>query len=66
WRADAKCHIDATLTLSDCDRVVVLDFSGDRVADWNNALHKARILRQVVCDYTEALERTIEEARSMA
>lgn len=54
--------IDASLTLADCSRIVVLDFSGDRPAEVRNALHKARALRAVVADFTDALERAVEQA----
>lgn len=37
--------------------MVVLDFYAAKPADVTNALHKARALRDVVTDFTDALER---------
>jgi len=55
-----RAWIDATLTISDCDRVVSLDFWVDRPSDAANALHKARLLRDIVGAFTESLETSVE------
>lgn len=55
---------DSSLTIADCNRVVVLDFSvpiGDD-AEVRNALYKARTLRAVVDDLVAALEALHEKA----
>lgn len=59
WKSDrdpSQC-VEASLTIADCSRVVVLDFYAAKPADVTNALHKARALRDVVTDFTDALER---------
>ncbi len=52
--------VDGTLVVADCARVVTLDFRAyddeTRAQDVGNALHKARLLRDVVAEYTGALE----------
>jgi hypothetical protein len=55
--------IDAELTIADCGRVAALDFcvSDDRGAQ--NALHKARLLRDVVVESTTALEAALDDGR---
>jgi hypothetical protein len=51
----------ADLTIADCNRVAVLDFGVDEGKDAANALHKARLLRDVVTVFTDALEAAVEE-----
>jgi hypothetical protein len=54
---DPRC-IEAELTVSDCSRVVALDFSFDvdDEASVRNSLHKARTLLEVVQGFVDALE----------
>ena len=54
----------ADLTVADCNRVVVLDFGVNDAQDAANVLHKARLLRDVVAAFTEALEAAVEEQGS--
>lgn len=56
-----KREVDADLTISDCSRVTTLDFSSFSVADARNSLYKARLLRAVVNEFTDALEDAIAE-----
>jgi hypothetical protein len=57
--------IDADLTIADCGRVVTIDFCVSNEAAARNALHKARLLREVVVDFTESLEAAVEEWREL-
>jgi hypothetical protein len=54
----------ADLTIADCHRVAVLDFGVNDPQDAANALHKARLLRDVVAAFAEALEAAVEEQSS--
>lgn len=56
-------EVGASLTIADCNRVAVLDFSFDSDAQARNALHKARLLRDVVVEFTAALEAADGEVR---
>lgn len=67
WRDDddGRTWVDADLTVADCSTVTTLDFwvSDDAsVATRRNALHKARVLRDVVVAFTEQLEAALGEA----
>jgi hypothetical protein len=55
--------IDAELTIADCGRVTALDFcvSDERAAQ--NAVYKARLLRDVVVEFTTALEAALDDWR---
>jgi hypothetical protein len=55
--------IDAYLIVGDCGRVSTLDFCIDSEAQARNALYKARLLRDVLVDFTDALESAVEERR---
>lgn len=59
----ARSEVDAGLTIADCNRIASLDFNGYDDASVSNALHKARLLREVVCDFVDALEAAAEEWR---
>lgn len=63
WRDDQapRQSLDASLTIADCSRVATLAFSAYKPAELRNALHKARVLREVVNDFTDALERAADE-----
>ena len=52
---EAEPYVEATLTIADCNRVVDLDFDSG-CSSRANALHKARLLRDVVTEFTAALE----------
>lgn len=54
-------EIDADLTIADCSRVTSLDLSAYNVGDARNALHKARLLRSVVNDFTDAFEAAVAD-----
>lgn len=56
-------EVDAALTIADCNRIAVLDFSIARKTDAVNALHKARLLRDIVAEFTAALEAAAEDVR---
>jgi len=58
-----RYSIDAELTIADCGRVATLDFcvSDDRAA--RNALYKARLLRDIVVEFTTALEAAVDDWR---
>ena len=53
--------VDACLTIADCHRVATLDFYAGERRDLANAVHTARVLRDVVVDFVVALERAAEE-----
>jgi hypothetical protein len=55
-------RVSASLSIADCGRVVSLEFDVDSSADVRNALHKARLLRDVVNQFTEALEGAVQAA----
>ena len=56
--------VDAALTVADCHRIATLDFTFNTDAGRENALRKARLLRDVVNAFTDALERAAEETTS--
>lgn len=64
-RADraAEYSIDAEITVADCSRIATLDFDVEDEASARNALHKARLLRDVVCEFTLALEEAVDDWR---
>lgn len=61
-----KGHVGASLVIADCSRVVELDFYAADEPSAINALHKARLLREIVSEFTEAYERAIEEWRAQS
>ncbi len=52
-------YVDASLTIADCSRVVVLDF--DSEGSRANCLRKARLLRDVLVAFVAALEGALAE-----
>lgn len=62
WDGNGQ-RLAAQLTVADCGRVATLDFDASDEAGVRNALHKARVLRDVVVAFTDALE---EGARELA
>lgn len=58
---DAK-RVSARLSIADCGRVVTLDFDADTPAEARNALHKARLLRDILDQSVDALERAVADA----
>lgn len=56
-----RSYVDGSLRLADCYRVVELDFSVNDPADAKNALHKAKLLRDLLDDFTGTLENAIEQ-----
>lgn len=57
--------IDASVTVADCGRIATLDFCVHDEAQVANALHKARLLRDVLVDFTAALEAAAEQRRAL-
>jgi hypothetical protein len=57
--------IDADLTIADCGRIATLDFSVNSESGARNSLHKARLLRDILVDFTAALEVAVDEWRAM-
>jgi hypothetical protein len=55
--------VDAYLTVADCGRIATLDFSVDSERSAANALHKARLLRDLMTEFTAALESSVDEWR---
>ena len=53
--------IDAELTIADCGRIATLDFCANSESEARNALHKARLLRDTIAEFTVALETAVEE-----
>lgn len=67
WRPAERAprqSVEATLTIADCSRVGTLDFCADKPVELRNALHKAQVLREVVADFADALERAADEVGS--
>jgi hypothetical protein len=65
-RKNRKGHVSACLAIADCSRVVELDFYVGDESSATNALHKARLLREIVAEFSDAYERAIEEWRAQA
>ncbi len=63
-RRDGKTvrEVDAQLTIADCSRVISLDLSAFNEADARNALHKARLLRAIMNEFSDAFEAAVAEA----
>jgi hypothetical protein len=59
----AEHTIGAEVTIADCRRVVTIDFDVMDDSDVQNALYKARLLRDVLVDFTVALELAVEDRR---
>lgn len=55
-------RVSAQLTIADCGRVVTLDLDADTPAEARNALHKARLLRDILDQSVDALERAVGDA----
>lgn len=55
-------RVSASLSIADCGRVVTLEFDADCATAARNALHKAVLLRDILDEFTEALEHAIREA----
>lgn len=55
-------YVDGSLRLADCYRVIELDFEIRTKTDAKNALHKAKLLRNLLEEFTEALEDAIEQS----
>ena len=55
--------VRAEITIADCRRVVTIDFDVMDDADAQNSLDKARLLRDVLVDFTAALEAADENRR---
>jgi len=51
-----KVCVDGELTISDCSRIVHVEFCATTPDELDNALHKARLLHRTVCDFVVALE----------
>jgi hypothetical protein len=62
--AGDRAWLDAELTIADCGRVVTLDFDITRRRDAANALYKARLLRDVLVAFADALEAAGKEWES--
>jgi len=60
---DAQYSIEASLTVADCGRIATLDFAVNDEAAARNALYKARLLRDVLDDFTAALETAVVDWR---
>ncbi len=54
-------EVSGELTIADCSRVADLDFSVRDTASARNSLHKARLLTQIVTQFTAALEAAVSE-----
>lgn len=66
YRAPGRSSgIDATLTLSDCSRIIDLDFNVYDEASARNALYKADLLRTMVDDFVAAYEEAVAEWRTL-
>jgi hypothetical protein len=57
--------IDGDLTIADCGRIATLDFCVGSEEAARNALHKARLLRDAVIDFTAALEAAVDDWRNL-
>ena len=51
-----EAWVDASLTLTDCNRQIQLDFSAWNAEARENALHKARLLRDRIDAFVETFE----------
>lgn len=60
-----RYDVCADLTVADCGRIVTLEFGVHSESSARNALHKAKLLRDVIIDFTEALEAAVEEWREL-
>lgn len=58
-KAGPRTEIAAALTVADCGRIATLDFDVRDATAVSNALHKARLLRDIVDGFTEALEAAV-------
>lgn len=60
---DGRREVDAYLRIADCNRNALLDFSIADDSAGRNAIHKARLLRDIVVEFTAALEAAAEDVR---
>lgn len=61
----AQHSVDADITVADCRHILTLDFCADDEASARNSLHKARLLRDVVVEFTATLEAAVAEWRDL-
>lgn len=61
----ASYSIDAEFTVADCGRIASLDFCVNSEPAAQNALHKARMLRDVMIGFTTALENAVADWREL-
>lgn len=61
----ARYTIDADFTIADCSRIATLDFCVSDEPSAQNALQKARQLRDVMVELPAALETAIEDWRDL-
>jgi Zn-finger domain-containing protein len=54
-------NVDASLRIADCVRNILLDFDVYTPSQGRNAVRKARILRDILTEYVDALERAVDE-----
>jgi hypothetical protein len=59
-------NVSASLAIADCSRVVELSFYAGDESSAANALQKARLLREIVSEFTGVYERAIEEWRAQS
>ncbi|MEZ0579349.1 hypothetical protein [Nocardioides sp. MH1] len=63
-RGQREGYVSASLAIADCSRVVDLDFYAGDESSAANALFKARRLREIVVDFTEAYEQAVADLRA--
>jgi hypothetical protein len=51
--------------VADCGRIATLDFCAHSEASAANSLHKARLLRDILVDFTAALESSVDDWREL-
>ena len=56
-----RSYVDGGFRVADCYRVVELDFTIHTRADAKNALHKAKLLRELLEEFTDSLEKAIAQ-----
>ncbi len=59
-----RTHVEGSLRLADCYRVIELDFRVFDLADAKNSLHKAKLLRELIGDFSDKLEKATEQWES--
>ena len=58
--AKGRPYVEASVHVTDCSRAIDLDFSAGSRAEARNALHKVRLLREVLADFEASLALTLE------